>query len=34
MIVEDGVRAMMVDNETAFYYITLYNENYPSRPCR
>ena len=34
VIVEDGVRAMMVDNETAFYYITLYNENYPSRPCR
>ena len=27
VIVEDGVRAMMSDAETAFYYITLYNEN-------
>ena len=29
VIIEDGVRAMMSDGETAFYYITLYNENYP-----
>ena len=29
VIIEDGVRAMMSDGETAFYYITRYNENYP-----
>jgi pyruvate dehydrogenase E1 component len=29
VIVEDGVRRMMADGENCFYYITLYNENYP-----
>ncbi len=35
VIAEDGVRRMMGDNENAFYYITLYNENYvhPSMPA-
>ena len=28
VIVEDGVRRMLTDRENAFYYITLYNENY------
>ena len=29
VIVEDGLHRMLVDNEDVFYYITLYNENYP-----
>lgn len=29
VIAEDGVRRMMQEGENAFYYITLYNENYP-----
>ncbi len=29
VIVEDGVRRMLEANEDVFYYITLYNENYP-----
>lgn len=29
VIVEDGVRRMMNRRENAFYYLTLYNENYP-----
>jgi pyruvate dehydrogenase E1 component len=29
VIVEDGVRRMMSEGENAFYYITLYTENYP-----
>jgi pyruvate dehydrogenase E1 component len=35
VIAEDGVRRMMSDNENAYYYITLYNENYvhPSMPA-
>ena len=28
-IVEDGLRRMLEANEDVFYYITLYNENYP-----
>ena len=31
-IVEDGVRRMLEVNEDVFYYITLYNENYPMPP--
>lgn len=35
VIVEDGVRRMMGEGENAFYYITLYNENYlqPAMPA-
>ena len=29
VIVRDGIRRMLVDNEDIFYYLTLYNENYP-----
>ncbi len=29
VIVEDGVRRMMTDGENCFYYLTVYNENYP-----
>jgi pyruvate dehydrogenase E1 component len=29
VIVRDGLRRMYADNEDVFYYITLYNENYP-----
>jgi pyruvate dehydrogenase E1 component len=29
VIVEDGVRRMLGEGENGFYYITLYNENYP-----
>ena len=29
VIIEDGVRRMMNRRENAFYYLTLYNENYP-----
>jgi pyruvate dehydrogenase E1 component len=29
VIAEEGVRRMMHDGENGFYYITLYNENYP-----
>ena len=34
VIVEDGVRRMMTENHTGFYYITMYNENYqqPAMP--
>jgi pyruvate dehydrogenase E1 component len=34
VIVEDGVRRMMSENHTGFYYITMYNENYrqPAMP--
>jgi len=32
VIVEDGLRRMLVDDEDVFYYITLYNENYPMPP--
>ena len=28
-IIEDGLRRMLEKNEDVFYYITLYNENYP-----
>ena len=31
-IVHDGLRRMYVDNEDIFYYLTLYNENYPMPP--
>ena len=29
VIAEDGVRRMMGEGENGFYYVTLYNENYP-----
>ncbi len=29
VIVRDGIRRMLIDNEDIFYYLTLYNENYP-----
>ena len=29
VIVEDGIRRMLCEGESGFYYITLYNENYP-----
>lgn len=32
IIVRDGLRAMYVDHEDAFYYLTVYNENYPMPP--
>ena len=32
VIVRDGIRRMLVDNEDIFYYLTLYNENYPMPP--
>jgi pyruvate dehydrogenase E1 component len=31
-IVEEGLRRMLEANEDVFYYITLYNENYPMPP--
>jgi pyruvate dehydrogenase E1 component len=31
-VVRDGMRRMYVDGEDIFYYITLYNENYPMPP--
>ncbi len=34
VIAEDGVRRMLHEGDNAIYYITLYNENYPHRPCR
>src|SRR5437867_10434586 len=32
VIVRDGIRRMLVDGEDIFYYLTLYNENYPQPP--
>ncbi len=32
VIVEDGLRRMLIDGEDVFYYLTLYNENYPMPP--
>jgi pyruvate dehydrogenase E1 component len=32
VIVKDGIRRMLVENEDVFYYLTLYNENYPMPP--
>jgi pyruvate dehydrogenase E1 component len=29
IIIRDGIRRMYTDNEKIFYYITVYNENYP-----
>ncbi|KAA0233745.1 MAG: Pyruvate dehydrogenase E1 component [Acidimicrobiales bacterium] len=29
LIVQDGIRRMVLDEEDVFYYLTLYNENYP-----
>jgi len=31
-IIEDGLRRMYVNDEDIFYYLTLYNENYPQPP--
>jgi pyruvate dehydrogenase E1 component len=32
LIVQDGIRRMYQDGESIFYYLTLYNENYPMEP--
>ena len=32
VIIEDGIRRMYVDQEEAFYYLTVMNENYPMPP--
>ncbi len=32
VIISDGLRRMYVDAENLFYYVTLYNENYPMPP--
>ena len=32
MIVQDGIRRMYQEQEDLFYYLTLYNENYPMPP--
>src|SRR5256886_15287641 len=32
VIVEDGLKRMLADGEDIFYYLTLYNENYPMPP--
>jgi pyruvate dehydrogenase E1 component len=32
IIIRDGLQRMYVDNEDAFYYLTLYNENYAMPP--
>jgi pyruvate dehydrogenase E1 component len=32
VIIQDGLRRMYADNEDGFYYLTLYNENYPMPP--
>ncbi len=32
IILRDGIRRMYVDDEDIFYYLTLYNENYPQPP--
>jgi pyruvate dehydrogenase E1 component len=32
LIVQDGIRRMYHDGESVYYYLTLYNENYPMEP--
>src|SRR4029078_1684396 len=32
VIVREGIRRMLIENEDVFYYLTLYNENYPMPP--
>ena len=32
VIVQDGLRRMYAEGEEVFYYLTLYNENYPMPP--
>ena len=32
VIIRDGIRRMYVEGEDTFYYLTLYNENYPMPP--
>ena len=32
VIVQDGIRRMYQENQDLFYYLTLYNENYPQPP--
>ncbi len=32
VLIQDGIRRMYVDNEDVFYYLTIYNENYPQPP--
>ena len=32
LIVQDGIRRMYEQGESVFYYLTLYNENYPMEP--
>jgi pyruvate dehydrogenase E1 component len=33
LVIRDGMRRMYTDGEDVFYYITLYNENYPMPPA-
>jgi pyruvate dehydrogenase E1 component len=32
LIIQDGIRRMYQEGESVFYYVTLYNENYPMEP--
>jgi pyruvate dehydrogenase E1 component len=32
LVVQDGIRRMYQEGESIFYYLTLYNENYPMEP--
>jgi pyruvate dehydrogenase E1 component len=32
VIIQDGIRRMYVENESVFYYVTVYNEFYPQPP--
>ena len=32
MVVQDGIRRMYEANENVFYYVTMYNEDYPMPP--
>src|SRR5690606_30778994 len=32
IIIRDGIRYMFEDQQTGFYYLTIYNENYPQPP--
>ncbi len=34
VIIQDGLRRMYAENEEVFYYLTLYNENYPMPPMQ
>jgi pyruvate dehydrogenase E1 component len=32
LVIQDGIRRMYAEGESVFYYLTLYNENYPMEP--